>query len=615
MSIAGKRIHTRVLPRLPLGPLGTTLLLAVVGAVAAVLVAAVVYQISFVDKIFPGVVAQGVNVGGLARQEAELAILETVEEQLSFPVTLRHRDTEWTLSARELGASVDVQQLAAQAYAVGRDDGFPSNLVQQYAALRRRVSVGASVRFDSGPTNVFLAQIAQSIDRPARNARIDVQQDLSVVTIPAETGIVLDRDATRRLIQASILAHAETPLEIATQETLPVVTETNTAVRTLRTMLKQPLTIELPLDNVLVEGIVTPQDLKDMSTFVEEVREDDIGTVTVWPDEARWQAYLEDISQQVERHPVDARFEIDSDTNTVAVLRPSQVGYQLDVSQALWMVKEYYKQPTDRLQLPVTIIEPAVPMHAVDTMGFENLIVEATTYFKGSSDARVHNIEVAAAKFHGVVVPPGEIFSFNEHLGDVTAANGFEESLIIWGDRTDVGIGGGVCQVSTTAFRAALFGGFDIVERWAHGYRVGWYETKSGPGLDATIYVPDVDFRFRNDTDGFLLIQTEVDSVDGAITFRFYGPPTGREVVVGEPVEENVTLPGEPTYQDDSALPKGQVKQIEWEKEGVDVTVTRLVELDGQALHTDTFVSHYRPWQAVFLVGTGSEDDVQEEED
>jgi len=281
----------------------------------------------------------------------------------------------------------------------------------------------------------------------------------------------------------------------------------------------------------------------------------------------------------------------------------------------LRLVDDLYKHPTDRLQLPVTIIQPAVSMHKADTMGFDNLIVEATTYFNGSPEARVHNIDIAAAKFHGVVIPPGEIFSFNQYLGDVTAANGFEESLIIWGDRTDIGIGGGVCQVSTTVFRASLFGGFDIVERWAHGYRVGWYETKSGPGLDATIYVPDVDFRFRNDTDGFLLIQTEVDSVIGAITFRFYGPPTNREIIVGEPEEENITVPGEPTYQEDDSLPQGEVKQIEWEKEGVDVTVTRLVKEAEQTLHNDTFVSHYRPWQAVFLVGTGSNDSPKEKED
>jgi vancomycin resistance protein YoaR len=110
------------------------------------------------------------------------------------------------------------------------------------------------------------------------------------------------------------------------------------------------------------------------------------------------------------------------------------------------------------------------------------------------------NIGVAASKFDGVIVPPDRVFSFNEHLGPVTKEAGYDESLIIQGNRTSVGLGGGVCQVSTTAFRVAFFGGYELVERWAHGYRVGWYETNSVPGLDATVYSPDVDFKFRNDS-------------------------------------------------------------------------------------------------------------------
>ena len=126
---------------------------------------------------------------------------------------------------------------------------------------------------------------------------------------------------------------------------------------------------------------------------------------------------------------------------------------------------------------------PAISSANLDELGIKELVSEATSYFKGSSAGRVHNIDLSASKFQNVIIPPGEIFSFNEHLGDVSAEAGYDESLIIFGNRTTVGIGGGVCQVSTTVFRAAFFGGFEIVERWAHGYRVGWYETNSAPWL------------------------------------------------------------------------------------------------------------------------------------
>lgn len=148
----------------------------------------------------------------------------------------------------------------------------------------------------------------------------------------------------------------------------------------------------------------------------------------------------------------------------------------------------------------ITTVQPAVDSSRIADMSIRELVASATTYFQGSSAERVHNIDVAAAKFEGIVIPPGGIFSFNDTVGDVSAANGFEDSLVIWGDQTVVGIGGGVCQVSTTVFRAAYNAGFSIVERYNHGYIVDWY---GEPGLDATIYTPTVDFRFRNDNDHY----------------------------------------------------------------------------------------------------------------
>jgi len=169
-----------------------------------------------------------------------------------------------------------------------------------------------------------------------------------------------------------------------------------------------------------------------------------------------------------------------------------------------------------------------------------------------------------------------------------------------------VGIGGGVCQVSTTVFRAAFLGGFEIVERWAHGYRVSWYETGSVPGLDATIYTPDVDFKFRNDTNSYILIQTNTDPVAGTVTFNFYGTSPHRTVIVSDPIESNVVKHGPDIYQEDPSLKPGEVKQVDWAKDGVDVTIYRTVKEGDTIIHQDTLFSRYRPWQNVYKVGPGT---------
>ncbi len=210
---------------------------------------------------------------------------------------------------------------------------------------------------------------------------------------------------------------------------------------------------------------------------------------------------------------------------------------------------------------------------------------------------------LSAGKLRSAVIPPGDEFSFNTIVGDVTAENGFVDSVIIVGDRTEVGVGGGVCQVSTTAFRAAFWAGFPIIERVPHSYWVSWYNE---PGLDATIYTPDVDFRFRNDTAHYLLIQPEVDAAAGRITVRFYGTRPDRAVEMMAPVRANLQPAPKPLYVEDATLPAGTIKQVDWGKEGMNVTVNRVITYGDGRVQQDKFVSRYQPWQAVYRYGPGT---------
>jgi vancomycin resistance protein YoaR len=261
--------------------------------------------------------------------------------------------------------------------------------------------------------------------------------------------------------------------------------------------------------------------------------------------------------------------------------------------------------PQRMVALAVTIDKPAVDVADMDRMGIVELASQGTTSFQGSPAERVKNIQIAASRFHGVVIPPGGTFSFNEYLGEVSAEDGYEEAYIIYGSRTTVGLGGGICQVATTAFRAAFWGGYPIIERWAHGYRVGWYEPPVG--LDATVYSPLVDFKFQNDTPHYLLIETEVDAERGTLTFYFYGTRPDRTVEMEGPIEENPVPHGPPMVEDDPELPKGTVKQIDWAKDGMDVTVYRLIKQGDSVLKREKFFSRYKPWQDVYLVGTQDE--------
>lgn len=580
----------------------------------ALFLSLVLYQLVFLNRIYIGVSTMGVELGGMTREQAEVAVAKRADEYLAFPVTLRYNDKLWSLNARQAGGRLDVGAMVDRALSVGRYYDVLGDLRQQWTALRHGVQIEPVVHYDTGPANMYLAQIAQEVDRPARDAQLLIHSDLRVEAIPAQVGLTVDMDATRDALHRRALAGSTAPIELVVRETRPTVTEVQEARRLAGALLSGPITLTFspgegaqPTERTY-QWTLAPAQLADMVLVTEEIRPEGKGRVWLAPNRDKWTTYFEDLAAQVDRPARDARFEIDPTTGQLTVLEPSQEGWTLDISQAMANIASLPTHPTNHIQLPVTIISPAVPMEEAQDMGFTDVVAEATTYFKGSSEARVHNIRVAAEKFHGVVVPPGAVFSFNEYLGPVTAQAGFEDSLIIWGDRTAVGIGGGVCQVSTTAFRAAFFSGLEIVERWAHGYRVSWYETESGPGLDATIYTPDVDFKFRNDTGHYLLIQTEVDREAGTLSFRFYGTPTGRQVTLEGPFEENVVPHGPAIYQEGSSLPKGTTKQVDWAKDGVDVTVRRTVTKGDVVIHQDTFFSRYEPWQARYLVGTATEE-------
>jgi vancomycin resistance protein YoaR len=202
-----------------------------------------------------------------------------------------------------------------------------------------------------------------------------------------------------------------------------------------------------------------------------------------------------------------------------------------------------------------------------------------------------------------------------ETMGDVSLESGFAEALIIYGGRTIKGVGGGVCQVSTTLFRGVFNAGFPIVERNPHAYRVSYYEMiASGAvdsnlaGLDATVYFPLVDFKFKNDSPYWILMETYVNESGRSLTWKFYSTKDGRSVTWETTGPTNVVPAPPPLYEENPELKKNQMKQIDYAANGADITVTRTVMKDGAVYFQDQITTHYQPWQAVCEYGPDSKD-------
>lgn len=328
-------------------------------------------------------------------------------------------------------------------------------------------------------------------------------------------------------------------------------------------------------------------------------------------DDVKLTSFLEKLAQKIDTPPQDALFNFQG--GKVLAFRLSKDGQKLDIDATKKILSQYFSllnSANERLTEPTIInlsvqrIEPKVSDEKANSFGIRELVGRGTSRFLGSIPNRVHNITLAASRLNGIMIAPGEEFSFNNALGDVSKFTGYKEAYVIKDGRTVLGDGGGVCQVSTTFFRALLNAGLPILERHPHSYRVAYYEQGSPVGLDASVYAPSWDLKFENDTGNYLLIQSFVNPTSMTLTFELYGTRDGRQVAISKPVVANQTPPPDDLYQDDPTLSKGQIKQVDWKAWGADVYFTRTVTKNGQALISETFSSHYQPWQAVFLRGT-----------
>lgn len=292
----------------------------------------------------------------------------------------------------------------------------------------------------------------------------------------------------------------------------------------------------------------------------------------------------------------------------VVSFQREEVGNALLTDSLLHDLDQYIRSLKFRLQnYKVTLrdkpVEPEITLAKSNSFGIEELIGEGVSNYSHSIPGRIHNVVFGASKFNGILIPKGKIFSFNDTIGDISASTGYQPAYIIKEGKTVLGDGGGVCQISTTLFRAALNSGLPITERYAHAYRVSYYENGSKAGLDATVFAPSVDLKIENNTPAAILIQTSVDEENMLLYFRLYGKKDGRNAEVSTPILWDVAPPPPALYQDDPTLKRGITKQVDFPAWGGKASFNYKVAKGGQVMFEKKFYSAYKPWQAIYLVG------------
>jgi vancomycin resistance protein YoaR len=316
---------------------------------------------------------------------------------------------------------------------------------------------------------------------------------------------------------------------------------------------------------------------------------------------------LEPIADEVNHPPQDATVAWDGGLYATG---ESYDGVEVDRDALAEKVAKAAATNDRSVELPLTYVPPAVDASNLGALWITDLLASGASSFEGSSEARATNVAVAAEHISGALIPPGGIFSFNDALGPITTDDGYVEGKIIKGDWYASDLGGGVCQVSTTVYRAALLAGLPFVEWHPHSFRLGFYELDGWPvGMDAAIYQPntpdewEMDLQFENTTDTWMLLQMRVDET--TVTAELYGSPTGYKVEIADPVLGESIPPPKPEERESDKLPAGERELIQTAQPGVEVTLTRRVTKDGDVISEDTFVSPYQAQGEITLVGTG----------
>ena len=531
-------------------------------------------------------------MGGKGVDEAELLIAQNLPPQSEIHLT--YQEQTFNIPTQDLGIETNYKESAEAAYNLGREKNLIISLYQRIVAPLKTVNIGFALKLDEETLNKNLGVIAEEVSQDPIYPSIKLVNN-EILVEKGSPGSELDVDALRNKIKESLSFHKNEPLVLIVNKIDPSIgnEEANRLKLRAQKLIGKKVVLSSNQEIFELNDEKLLETLNSTGGYKKEIVE----------------AEILKIATSVNREPQNPTFIFEG--GRVNEFSPAQDGFKVKeeeltqkISQGL-IDLEGSEETKITIEIPLEITSPKIKTGDVNNLGIKELIGHGSSNFRGSITNRIFNIGHASSKFKGVLIPPGQTFSFNEVLGDVSSLTGYKQAFVIKDGKTVLGDGGGVCQVSSTFFRAALSAGLPIIERRAHSYRVGYYEQGYPPGLDATVYFPTTDLKVLNDTSGHILIQPVFDSKMATLTFEFYGTSDGRVAKTTKPVVSGVTPPPEDLYVDDPTLPSGQVKQIDFKAWGAKVTFDYSVERNGEIIYEKTFVSSYRPWQAVFLKGTG----------
>lgn len=563
------------------------------------------------------------DLGGKGKDEVGSIVGRSIEVYSQQPVTLRHGDTSHEFTLEELGISIDTNSTVESIFG-DAGSGFVSFVTDYFQARL----IGPVYNVDAFKFERAINTAFGSLETTPISSSLNIAKGKLEKT-PSKEGVVINWTKLVFDIKQNMVTQSRDGIDVELLTEKPVVSDVGAdeAYGQAQSMMQAKASLNYGYDKWQLAG----QDFYDLLKFYPSgqssfdfaevdfgqqivVKQVDFGQfkereLALAFDDEKVDAYLLGIANVINKPARDATLRFEG--GKVVEFVSAQDGQALNFEETKRLFYKKILQSSDgsnklaTVDLPVKVTKAKIANREINDLGIRELIGSGVSYFAGSIPNRAHNINLGSSFINGTLLAPGEVFSFVGLVGPVSADQGFKSAYIIKSGRTVLDDGGGICQVSTTVFRAALNSGLPIVKRTAHAYRVSYYEQRGfKAGLDATIFSPSVDLQFKNDTSHHILVQTTVNSANSRLQVDIYGTGDGRTVELTEPVVSNIIPAPEAKYEDDPTLPKGTTKQVDYAAAGATSIFTRKVYKQGELMINDTFKSVFRPWQAVYLVGT-----------
>ena len=535
-----------------------------------------------------GVTIDGVDVGGMKTSDAKTLLEGKSNALADKPVVFVAAGRKFPIPPRQLGVQPDWGRAVGLARSEG--DGFgPLRGFKRLDVQVFGADVSPPIQVLTGALEYKLQLIAAKVDREPRDAQL-VRRGGRIVAVPARPGLVLDRKAAAQTIVRQLAAIDRTggPVVLPFRRSTPRVVAADLARAARQAQLATSAPVRLTLGPT--RWLLTPHRIASLLQLPADGRTSlRIGG----PEAEQW---LIALGKRVEHPAKDATFAVDGSRVSVV---PAKPGIQLNAVATAQAVLRAALRPTPARRVAVLSVQEAPPQRTTAearAMHIDKVVSSYTTEYGGIPN-RIHNVQLVAHLIDGTLIAPGATFSFNGTTGDRSAAKGFLEAPVIVNGELTTGLGGGVCQVSTTVFNAAFEGGLKITQRTNHALYISHYPQ----GRDATVNYPDVDLKFVNDTGNWLLLRTFVGS--SSLTVNLYGTPVDRKVesttaplVTTGPIPVQKTVdptlqPGEKVVDDPGVPP-------------MSTSVTRDVYLpNGKLLYHDTWYSSYRAAPKLVRIG------------